>query len=287
MSEVTSVNSKTGAVVLKAADVEGVPTSEIGQPSGVASLDGSGKLPEAQLTSSVVSSSAAFAGGQIETNARAFGVKREGEAHDDYSAMQQAIEHAQNTGTPLVLPGGTVSEPVVIYLGAGGEAYGGLKIAAGKPLTIRGPGKGCCHFLLSRYCPRLFDFDPLGLQNQNFDGIEMSGFTVDAGNVTYEVLAPPTEVTETKAIPGAFAKTKIKLTSNANFQGATAGVWFVTQERSMSAKPIEGSTTEIEVTNGGAELHPVEQQHVFANFRPQAGPREAPTGASKMLLRIF
>ena len=53
MSEVTSVNSKTGAVVLKAADVEAVPTSEIGQPSGVASLNGSGKLPEAQLMSSV------------------------------------------------------------------------------------------------------------------------------------------------------------------------------------------------------------------------------------------
>ena len=34
MSEVTSVNSKTGAVVLKAADVEAVPTSEIGQPTG-------------------------------------------------------------------------------------------------------------------------------------------------------------------------------------------------------------------------------------------------------------
>ncbi len=54
MSEVTSVNSKTGAVVLKAADVEAVATSEVGQPSGVASLEGSGKLPEAQLPSSVV-----------------------------------------------------------------------------------------------------------------------------------------------------------------------------------------------------------------------------------------
>jgi len=56
MSEVTSVNGKTGAVVLKATEVEAVPTSEVGQPSGVASLDGSGKLPETQLPSSVVTS---------------------------------------------------------------------------------------------------------------------------------------------------------------------------------------------------------------------------------------
>ncbi len=53
MSEVTSVNGKTGAVVLKAAEVEAVAISEVGQPSGVASLNSSGKLPETQLPSSV------------------------------------------------------------------------------------------------------------------------------------------------------------------------------------------------------------------------------------------
>jgi hypothetical protein len=57
MSEVTSVNSKTGEVVLKATDVEAVPESEAGQPGGVATLNGSGELPEAQLPSSVVTSS--------------------------------------------------------------------------------------------------------------------------------------------------------------------------------------------------------------------------------------
>jgi hypothetical protein len=61
MSEVTSVNGKTGAVVLKASDVEAVATSEVGQPSGVASLNGGGVLPEAQLPKSVVSSSAMYA----------------------------------------------------------------------------------------------------------------------------------------------------------------------------------------------------------------------------------
>jgi|SRR5579863_6067438 len=59
MSEVTSVNGKTGAVVLKAADVEAVATSAVGQPSGVASLNGSGQLPEGQLAGAVASSSAA------------------------------------------------------------------------------------------------------------------------------------------------------------------------------------------------------------------------------------
>ncbi len=57
MSEVTSVNGKTGAVTLAASDVGAVPTSEVGQPNGVASLNSSGKLPEAQLQSSVVSGS--------------------------------------------------------------------------------------------------------------------------------------------------------------------------------------------------------------------------------------
>jgi hypothetical protein len=57
MSEVTSVNTKTGAVVLKAADVEAIPASEAGQPGGVATLNGSGELPEAQLPGSVASKS--------------------------------------------------------------------------------------------------------------------------------------------------------------------------------------------------------------------------------------
>jgi hypothetical protein len=62
MSEVTSVNGMTGTVVLTAADVEAVPTSAEGQPSGVATLNGSGVLEEAQLPSSVASGSVVGAG---------------------------------------------------------------------------------------------------------------------------------------------------------------------------------------------------------------------------------
>jgi hypothetical protein len=57
MSEVTSVNGQTGAVVLTPADVGAVAASEAGQPSGVATLNSSGELPEAQLPGSVVTSS--------------------------------------------------------------------------------------------------------------------------------------------------------------------------------------------------------------------------------------
>jgi hypothetical protein len=57
MSEVTSVNGQTGAVELTAADVEAVPESSVGVAGGVATLDGSGKLPEGQLPSSVERSS--------------------------------------------------------------------------------------------------------------------------------------------------------------------------------------------------------------------------------------
>jgi hypothetical protein len=57
MSEVTSVNGQTGVVVLTPADVEAVPDSSLGVAGGVATLGGSGKLPEGQLPSSVVSSS--------------------------------------------------------------------------------------------------------------------------------------------------------------------------------------------------------------------------------------
>jgi hypothetical protein len=59
MSEVTSVNGHTGAVVLTAADVEAVPTSAEGKPSGVATLDSSGVLHEAQLPAPVEISSPA------------------------------------------------------------------------------------------------------------------------------------------------------------------------------------------------------------------------------------
>jgi hypothetical protein len=50
---VRSVNSKTGAVVLDANDVEAVPITEKGAANGVAELDAQGKVPVSQLPSYV------------------------------------------------------------------------------------------------------------------------------------------------------------------------------------------------------------------------------------------
>ncbi len=56
MTEVTSVNGKTGAVVLAAADVEAIAASQAGAANGVATLGASSLLPAAQLPSSAVTS---------------------------------------------------------------------------------------------------------------------------------------------------------------------------------------------------------------------------------------
>lgn len=56
---VASVNSLTGAVVLTAADVSAIPTSQKGVASGVATLDGSTLVPFAQLPTGTTSSTVA------------------------------------------------------------------------------------------------------------------------------------------------------------------------------------------------------------------------------------
>ena len=50
---VTSVNNKTGDVTLTADDVEAVPSTSVGVPSGVAELDSTGKLVSSQIPGTV------------------------------------------------------------------------------------------------------------------------------------------------------------------------------------------------------------------------------------------
>jgi hypothetical protein len=112
---VSSVNTKTGDVVLTAADVSAVPTSDKGAANGVATLDASSKIPTAQvpsLTSTYVA---------VSTRGVANGV-----ATLDASAdvpIAQIPDVARNTWTPQALgfkawsfdPGG-VANPAAKYL---------------------------------------------------------------------------------------------------------------------------------------------------------------------------
>jgi hypothetical protein len=149
MSEVTSVNGMTGAVVLTAADVEAVPTSAEGQPSGVATLDGSGVLKEAQLSGSVVSGSAGASPAQIVPVAMAitkeapvnplhpsFGALGN-ESHDDTAALQAAITYARTAGQKggvgeLYIPGGVYKLSAFLNLGT----VSGLKIRGDGEETV-------------------------------------------------------------------------------------------------------------------------------------------------------
>jgi hypothetical protein len=88
MSEVTSVNGQTGAVVLTAADVDAVAESEAGQPNGVATLEGSGRLPEAQLPTSVAGKSEVST---EETRAKAAEKKAQEEAESNSDPQGSAI----------------------------------------------------------------------------------------------------------------------------------------------------------------------------------------------------
>ncbi|MDO0926790.1 hypothetical protein QQY24_15695 [Streptomyces sp. TG1A-8] len=112
---VSSVNAKTGDVVLTAADLSAVPTSEKGAANGVATLDASSKIPTAQvpsLTSTYVA---------VSTRGVANGVATL-DANADVP-IAQIPDTARNTWTPQALgfkawsldPGG-VANPAAKFL---------------------------------------------------------------------------------------------------------------------------------------------------------------------------
>ncbi|QAX95006.1 minor tail protein [Streptomyces phage Sebastisaurus] len=112
---VSSVNTKTGDVVLTAADVSAVPTSEKGAANGVATLDASSKIPTAQvpsLTSTYVA---------VSTRGVANGVATLDASGD--VPIAQLPDVARNSWTPQALgfkawscdPGG-VANPAAKYL---------------------------------------------------------------------------------------------------------------------------------------------------------------------------
>ncbi len=76
---ISSVNGKTGVVVLVASDVGAIPTTEKGAINGVAPLDGSKLVPIAQLpTQSTVSSSTT----QVPTGAAVYAHTSSGSVHN-------------------------------------------------------------------------------------------------------------------------------------------------------------------------------------------------------------
>jgi hypothetical protein len=117
MGEVTSVNSKTGEVVLKAADVEAIPTAQAGAASGVATLDSGTRLPEAQLPGSVETNKVIALGSITGLHAVSF------------------AESGTFTGT---LTGATEMEPTGLPTGEKARKYL-LKVKLeGHTLTIKG-----------------------------------------------------------------------------------------------------------------------------------------------------
>lgn len=124
---VSSVNTKTGDVVLNAADVGAVATTALGAASGVATLDASSKVPTAQipsLTSTYVA---------VSTRGVANGVATLDASGD--VPIAQIPDAARNSWTPQALgfkawscdPGG-VANPAVKYLKTGRLFLSGINI---------------------------------------------------------------------------------------------------------------------------------------------------------------
>jgi hypothetical protein len=152
MTEVTSVNGKTGAVVLTAVDVEAIPASAEGEPNGVATLNASGALPEGQLPSSVVSSNADVKKGQIY---RATGNQQKAEpvqqvfyaqapsGANDTANLKAALETAAEAarGRLILPPGKYKASGLVIPSGVSVDGCGAgiLRGESNQPNTLIEP----------------------------------------------------------------------------------------------------------------------------------------------------
>lgn len=170
---VTSVNGKEGAVVLGASDVSAVATAEKGAANGVASLTSGTRIPEAQLPSSVVNSSAAT------ISPKTYGAKFDGTT-DDTKAFEEAIAASfAGGGIPIVMPPGVtkITKTLTIPLFSSSESE--------FQVPIRGAGMDATHILLDGTLQFL---SPASSVTEKICGnVALSDFTVDGNGAQEEV----------------------------------------------------------------------------------------------------
>lgn len=122
---VASVNGQTGAVTLVPGDIGAIASSLMGVASGVATLDGAGKVPLAQIPSGIGGGGGGSGTNLSWENVKDYGATGDGST-DDTTAIQAAISAAQ-TGTrkrPVYFPYGTYKMTSGIQLQDGLSLFG-------------------------------------------------------------------------------------------------------------------------------------------------------------------
>lgn len=131
---VTSVNGKTGVVVLTPNDVGAVSTTSLSNPNGVATLDSGGKVPASQLPVA----SGGMSMPTIDVTAAPYSADSSG-ATDARAAIQSAIDAAATRGGGVVfIPQGVYKIGYVANAGGTGAA-GGLQLKTNVWLKGEGP----------------------------------------------------------------------------------------------------------------------------------------------------
>jgi hypothetical protein len=203
---VSSVNTKTGDVVLSAADVSAVPTSEKGAASGVATLDASTKIPTAQipsLTSTYVA---------VSTRGAANGVATLDAAGD--VPIAQIPNVARNTWTPQALgfqawsfdPGG-VANPAAKYLTPQRLYLTGFNITESTTVTkVVLFARGYGGVSTNRYMAGIYKEDGTRVVASSAVALTMAGQETGAlpPMVSNHIGAVPLTITSTTLAPGRY-----------------------------------------------------------------------------------
>ncbi|QBZ73388.1 minor tail protein [Streptomyces phage Heather] len=204
---VTSVNTKTGAVVLSASDVSAVPTSDKGAANGVATLDASTKVPTAQIPSLTSTYVAVSTRGAANGVATLDGTTR-------LPVAQVPATLPKNTWTPQALgfqawscdPGG-VANPGAKYLTPQRLYMTGFNIT--EPTTVSNVvmfARGYGGVGTNRYMAGIYKEDGTRVVASAAVALSMAGQESGAlpGMVTNHIGAVPLPITSTTLQPGRY-----------------------------------------------------------------------------------